>query len=96
MTVLLNVSFCFIVLFYVFLSNFFAATVKYKMVVTGTTFNSHLQVLTQIKNLAPDLNLVQVEEGESSEDFQIVIVFCPIVSRPGTDIEAAMKTVTGK
>ncbi|MEQ2216727.1 hypothetical protein XENOCAPTIV_021406 [Xenoophorus captivus] len=65
-------------------------TVKYKMVVSGKTFDAHLQILEQLKSSAQQLNLV-----ESNDDCQIVFVFCPIVSRIGTDVEAAMKMVTG-
>ncbi|XP_047243920.1 uncharacterized protein LOC124881954 isoform X3 [Girardinichthys multiradiatus] len=65
-------------------------TVKYKMVVSGKTFDAHLQILEQLKRSAQQLNLV-----ESNDDCQIVFVFCPIVSRIGTDVEVAMKMVTG-
>ncbi|MED6240634.1 hypothetical protein ATANTOWER_024714 [Ataeniobius toweri] len=65
-------------------------TVKYKMVVSGKTFDAHLQILEQLKSSAQHLNLV-----ESNDDCQIVFVFCPIVSRIGTDVEAAMKMVIG-
>ncbi|KAM4713111.1 uncharacterized protein FYW61_020232 [Anableps anableps] len=68
-------------------------TVKYKMVVSGTTFDAHLQILNQVKSSAQQLNLV---ESQSSEESQIVLVFCPIVSRVGTDVEGAMKMVMGE
>ncbi|XP_061563223.1 uncharacterized protein LOC133418514 isoform X1 [Cololabis saira] len=69
------------------------ASVKYKMLVTAQTFGAHVQLLNDIMGSDQELNLVEVEERQSSEDFKVIIVFCPIVSRPGTDIEAAMKTV---
>ncbi|KAM4529238.1 uncharacterized protein V3H82_027420 [Fundulus diaphanus] len=65
---------------------------KYKMVVSGQTFNAHNQILEKLKSSAQHLNLV---ETQSSEDCQIVFVFCPISSRTGTDVDAAMKMVTG-
>ncbi|XP_023203134.1 uncharacterized protein LOC111611343 [Xiphophorus maculatus] len=67
-------------------------TVNYNMVISGRTFDAHHQILSQVKSSAQQLNLV---ESQSSEDCQIVLVFCPIVSRTGTDVEAAMKMVTG-
>lgn len=69
-----------------------SVTVKYHMVVTGKTFDAHQQILNKVKSSWEPLNLV---ETQSSEDCQIVFVFCPIVSRTGTDVEAAMKTVPG-
>uniref|UniRef100_A0A1A8KKM7 Si:ch211-245h14.1 n=2 Tax=Nothobranchius kuhntae TaxID=321403 RepID=A0A1A8KKM7_NOTKU len=70
-------------------------TVKYKMVVSGKTFNANGQILDQIRSSAPELNLVEVEATTCVDDSQITLVFCPIVSRVGTDVEAAMKTVPG-
>uniref|UniRef100_A0A1A7ZAI0 Si:ch211-245h14.1 n=1 Tax=Nothobranchius furzeri TaxID=105023 RepID=A0A1A7ZAI0_NOTFU len=70
-------------------------TVKYKTVVSGKTFNANGQILDQIRSSAPELNLVEVEATTCVDDSEITLVFCPIVSRVGTDVEAAMKTVPG-
>uniref|UniRef100_A0A1A8H2C7 Si:ch211-245h14.1 n=1 Tax=Nothobranchius korthausae TaxID=1143690 RepID=A0A1A8H2C7_9TELE len=70
-------------------------TVKYKTVVSGKTFNANGQILDQIRSSAPELNLIEVEATACVDDSQITLVFCPIVSRVGTDVEAAMKTVPG-
>ncbi|XP_007561068.1 uncharacterized protein LOC103144157 [Poecilia formosa] len=67
-------------------------TVKYNMVISGQTFEAHHQILSQVKSSAQQLDLV---ESQSSEDCHVVLVFCPIVSRTGTDVEAAMRNVTG-
>ncbi|XP_036066316.1 uncharacterized protein LOC112158140 isoform X3 [Oryzias melastigma] len=64
-------------------------SVKCKMVVCGQTFGAHRQLLDQIQT--PDLNLIKGKDGESC----ITFVFCPVVSRTGTDAEAAMKMVPG-
>ncbi|XP_025754709.1 uncharacterized protein LOC102078051 isoform X30 [Oreochromis niloticus] len=71
------------------------ATLKYKMVISGKTFNAHQQILDKVKSLSedPDLNLIK-QEG-SDQNCQAIIVFCPIASRMGTDIDAAMTQVTG-
>ncbi|RVE56121.1 hypothetical protein OJAV_G00232950 [Oryzias javanicus] len=62
-------------------------TVKYKMEVFGQTFDAHLQLLNQIQTSG--LNLIEGNDKESC----ITIVFCAVVSRIGTDAEAAMKKV---
>ncbi|XP_039454510.1 uncharacterized protein LOC120433062 isoform X1 [Oreochromis aureus] len=71
------------------------ATLKYKMVISGKTFNAHQQILDKVKSVSedPDLNLIK-QEG-SDQNCQAIIVFCPIASRMGTDIDAAMERVTG-
>ncbi|XP_054900353.1 uncharacterized protein LOC129369070 [Poeciliopsis prolifica] len=67
-------------------------TVNYNLVISGQTFDAHRQILSQVKSSALQLNLV---ESQRSDDCQIVLVFCPIASRMGTDVEAAMTMVTG-
>ncbi|XP_036003456.1 uncharacterized protein LOC105919207 [Fundulus heteroclitus] len=64
---------------------------KYRTVISGQTFNAHNQILENLKSSPHHLNLV---ESQNSEDCQIVFVFCPISSRTGTDVDAAMKMVT--
>lgn len=69
------------------------------MIVTGTTFDAHLQILDKVKtanNQNLELLCVNLEESPSNQDHSVIIVFCPISSRVGTDIEAAMRKVTGK
>lgn len=61
------------------------------MVVSGKTFDAHSQLLDKVKTSGePDLIL------DEQEDSQVAIVFCPVVSRVGTDAEAALSKVTGK
>ncbi|XP_024860124.1 uncharacterized protein LOC108231766 [Kryptolebias marmoratus] len=69
--------------------------VSYKMVVSGKTFNAHLQILDRIKGFSPELSLVDVKEDQTNGVGQVKFVFCPVVSRVGSDVEAAMKGVTG-
>lgn len=87
-SVLVNVYTC-ISCTTVFLS---IATVKYKMVITGKTFGAHEQLMVQVKSHFRD----RAQLTQSSEDHHIVIVFCPITSRVGTDVEAAMADESGK
>lgn len=70
--------------------------VKYKTVVSGKTFDAHLQILDRIKSSGHGLNLVDVEKNQTGEHCYVTFVFCPNVSRVGTDIEAAMKEVRGE
>lgn len=72
------------------------ATLKYKMVISGKTFNAHQQILEKVKALREDPDLNLIEQKESDQDCRAIIVFCPIVSRMGTDIDAAMTQVKGK
>lgn len=66
------------------------------MVISGKTFNAHQQILEKLKALREDPDLNLIEQKESDQDCQAIIVFCPIVSRMGTDIDAAMTQVKGK
>ncbi|XP_078145976.1 uncharacterized protein LOC139913750 [Centroberyx gerrardi] len=68
------------------------ATVTVQAVVCGQTFGSHKTLLDRIKDQS-GLNLVESSHSEYSQDCQIVIVFCPISSRPVPDVEAAMSDI---
>ncbi|XP_030577563.1 uncharacterized protein LOC115774424 [Archocentrus centrarchus] len=74
------------------------ATVTYKMVVSGKTFDAHRQLLDKVKASSgeTDLILINQEECQSNQDYMVVIVFCPVVSRIGTDAETALKNVTDR
>ncbi|XP_063324697.1 uncharacterized protein LOC134623536 [Pelmatolapia mariae] len=65
--------------------------VTFKMVVSGVTFDAHKQLLDRLTTSSRDtvLNLLSQEDGE------VIIVFCPVVSRMGTDVEAATAKITG-
>ncbi|XP_039980668.1 uncharacterized protein si:ch211-245h14.1 isoform X3 [Xiphias gladius] len=63
--------------------------VTYQMVVGGETFDAHLQLMEQVKGHVLD----GAQFIESSQDYQTIIVFCPISSRVGSDVEAVMKGV---
>ncbi|KAI5629312.1 hypothetical protein C0J50_10516, partial [Silurus asotus] len=56
--------------------------------VTGRTFNSHKDFMHQLKNSTPCL-----QEVETVDECDFILVFCPVVSRAGTDIEAAEKSL---
>ncbi|KAM7368063.1 hypothetical protein PAMP_014314 [Pampus punctatissimus] len=68
------------------------AKVMYKMVVSGKTLNAHTQLLDKVKAQVRD----QVQLIESERDHQIIIVFCPISSCVGSDVDTAMLDVAGK
>ncbi|KAK3508645.1 hypothetical protein QTP70_002596 [Hemibagrus guttatus] len=59
---------------------------KVFLLVTGNTFKAHEKVMEILKTQKPDLQVV-----EKVDESDYVLVFCPIVSQAGTDIEAALK-----
>ncbi|XP_045074741.1 uncharacterized protein LOC123481343 [Coregonus clupeaformis] len=68
-----------------------AHKMKYFTVETGNTFDSHIQFMSQ-------LNTTRCfTEVKSPVESDVIMAFCPIVSRAGTDIEAALQQIpTGK
>nr|XP_023661178.1 uncharacterized protein LOC111840500 isoform X3 [Paramormyrops kingsleyae] len=60
-------------------------SVKVHVLITGQTFKSHLIFIQK-------LNL-HIEDC-SAESSSVILVFCPVVSQIGTDMEAAMARVT--
>lgn len=64
-------------------------TVICRILVTGQTFGGHMQLMEQVKGQCKG----QVQFVENSEDYQVTIVFCPIISRIGSDVEAAMNHI---
>ncbi|KAL3979896.1 reticulon-4 receptor [Sarotherodon galilaeus] len=66
-------------------------SVTYKMVVSGVTFDAHNQLLDRVTTSIGGraLKLLSQDDGE------VIIVFCPVVSRTGTAVEAAMAKITG-
>ncbi|XP_031178177.1 uncharacterized protein LOC116066319 isoform X6 [Sander lucioperca] len=61
------------------------ATLEYKMIVGGKTFDAHQQLMEKVQD--------QVRLIESSQDYKVTFVFCPISSRVASDVEAAMTDV---
>lgn len=71
-------------------------TVMNKTIITGKTLDTHLEVLRQVGShfvQGEDSFRLQLEEKESVEHCEIIIVFCPVVSRIVTDVESAMRQV---
>uniref|UniRef100_A0A8C8M6D2 Uncharacterized protein n=1 Tax=Oncorhynchus tshawytscha TaxID=74940 RepID=A0A8C8M6D2_ONCTS len=60
---------------------------KFFTVVTGNTLGSHEEL---INHLAAKRHLTEVT---SLEECDVILAFCPIVSRAGTDIEAALEQI---
>ncbi|XP_031693080.1 uncharacterized protein LOC109900772 isoform X2 [Oncorhynchus kisutch] len=63
--------------------------VKVHSQVCGKTLNTHLALMKQVDDLAVGLK----REETRPEDCQVIIAFCPITSRVGTDIDVAMSKV---
>ncbi|XP_047665376.1 uncharacterized protein LOC113640196 [Tachysurus fulvidraco] len=59
---------------------------KYFVIQTGVTLNSHVNFIAQLKKKIPSLQKVN-----KVEECDFILVFCPVVSRAGTDIESAEK-----
>ncbi|XP_062287837.1 uncharacterized protein LOC133993023 [Scomber scombrus] len=66
--------------------------VKVYSKVTGKTFGAHQVLLDKVKSMSRS---VTVETTEDLQESHIVIAFCPITSRVGSDVEAAMTDITG-
>ncbi|XP_056150886.1 uncharacterized protein si:ch211-245h14.1 isoform X2 [Lampris incognitus] len=65
--------------------------VKFQSVVSGETFGSHQTILDRVRNKG-GLKLV---EANGSQDCQIIIVFCPVLSRIMSDVYNAMENIPG-
>ncbi|XP_039674337.1 uncharacterized protein LOC120570159 isoform X2 [Perca fluviatilis] len=68
----------------------YKATVKVFLVVTGQTFGADQVILEQVKNLGWS-STWKVEITNNRQECDVIIVFCPITSRVGSDVEAAMR-----
>ncbi|XP_038835489.1 uncharacterized protein LOC120033287 [Salvelinus namaycush] len=65
---------------------------KYYTVETGNTLDSHIQFMRRLNNTTRCFT-----EVKSPVESDVIMAFCPIVSRAGTDIEAALQQIpTGK
>ncbi|XP_032423251.1 uncharacterized protein LOC116722931 [Xiphophorus hellerii] len=67
---------------------FFSLQVKIRVVISGQTFGAHHELLDQLER---KLKLVHTDRDRNS----ITILFCPITSRVGSDVEAAMSSLSG-
>ncbi|XP_036420252.1 uncharacterized protein LOC118803842 [Colossoma macropomum] len=63
----------------------------YFTIVTGQTINADVDFITNLHKHRPNLQKVS-----SVEECDVILVFCPVVSRAGTDIEAALKKLNDK
>ncbi|XP_053086563.1 uncharacterized protein LOC113531247 isoform X2 [Pangasianodon hypophthalmus] len=59
---------------------------KFLVLLFGNTFDAHKKIVDHLKNQRPDL-----QEVQTVDECDFILVFCPVVSRAGTDIEAAVK-----
>ncbi|XP_044233023.1 uncharacterized protein si:ch211-245h14.1 isoform X2 [Thunnus albacares] len=65
------------------------AKVMYQKIVSGKNFDADAQLLDKVKAQDP----YGVQLVESDQDSKIIIVFCTISSRVGTDVDTAMSKV---
>ncbi|XP_076866908.1 uncharacterized protein LOC143518353 [Brachyhypopomus gauderio] len=63
--------------------------VKKVSIISGQTLGAHERFLQMLHKQIPDL-----QEVSTVEECDVILLFCPIVSRAGTDIEAALKLIT--
>ncbi|XP_076866995.1 uncharacterized protein LOC143518405 [Brachyhypopomus gauderio] len=63
--------------------------VKYVSIISGKTLGAHEHFLQMLHEQTPDLQKVS-----TVEECDVILLFCPIVSSAGTDIEAALKLIT--
>ncbi|KAF5887841.1 hypothetical protein DAT39_022130, partial [Clarias magur] len=61
-------------------------TLKYFILLTGQTLNTHDIFMSRLKHEIP-----QLQQVSTVDECDVILAFCPVVSRPGTDIEAAVK-----
>ncbi|XP_034741671.1 uncharacterized protein LOC117953065 [Etheostoma cragini] len=71
------------------------ATVKVFQVNTGKTCGADQNILEQVKNVGLT-STWKVETTRNLQESDVIIVFCPIMSRVGSDLEAAMREDSGK
>ncbi|KAL7835209.1 hypothetical protein SRHO_G00294560 [Serrasalmus rhombeus] len=60
-------------------------TVNYSLIVVGNALNSDQDFVSRLRETFPGLVRTSVEDSD------VILVFCPIVSRPRTDIEAVLQ-----
>ncbi|XP_076867054.1 uncharacterized protein LOC143518462 isoform X2 [Brachyhypopomus gauderio] len=61
---------------------------KYRVIVTGNTLGAHNEFKRRLHAQIPALTEVSIVE-----DFDFILTFCPVVSRAGTDIKAALREI---
>ncbi|XP_050924850.1 uncharacterized protein LOC108874507 [Lates calcarifer] len=71
----------------------YPVTVKVFCEVTGQTFGAHETILQQVKKKG--LTSTQVKITTDLQECDVIIVFCPIVSRAGSDVKAATRNMSG-
>lgn len=69
----------------------FTDELAYQKIVNGKTFGADTQLIEQLEKKLTNVKLV-----ENTLDHKITILFCPISSRIGADVTAAMNEVKGK
>lgn len=63
------------------------------MIVSGTTFSAHQQLINEVMN---DDQARCYRFSESSKDHQVTLLFRPITSRVASDVAAAMTEIHGE
>lgn len=65
-------------------------TVKVHSVSTGLTFGADDEILEEVKTLLSSTTQLKIT---GYQECDIIIVFCPITSREGSDVPAAMRKI---
>ncbi|XP_036420239.1 uncharacterized protein LOC118803833 [Colossoma macropomum] len=60
--------------------------IKYSFIISENTLDSHVQFLRKIPN-------TKLQEVSRVEECDVILVFCPVVSRVQTDIEGALQRI---
>lgn len=63
---------------------------KVHSVTTGQTFGADGEILEKVKTLLSSTTKVKITDYQGCD---IIIVFCPITSRVGSDVPAAMRKI---
>lgn len=59
---------------------------KFFVLLTGNTLSAHKKIIDHLKDQRSGL-----QEVRTVDESDFILVFCPVVSRAGTDVEAAVK-----
>ncbi|XP_020774775.2 uncharacterized protein LOC110155057 isoform X1 [Boleophthalmus pectinirostris] len=72
------------------------ATVRYKMVVSGKTLDKHRDIIEKLNGPVPRCNVFLKLHEATDESCQVILLFCPVVSRMGTDLDAAQRKISSE
>lgn len=71
--------------------SFFRPVVKVFLHVTGTTCGAHEVIMEKLHPL-----FWKIERTKDWQESDVFLVFCPVKTRPGADVDAAMRNLPGE